>query len=719
MELSLTKDQAYQIASDSLNRKYDEVRKGVLGANPELVSFDVVRSGDDVTVLFGVRRGPDRFDVRLLGNKHDYYRLSMGVRLDETLAGLAAADPNTEAAGIALQGDNLRIRLHYTGPLATAPAEPAPAPAPAPEPPPAAAPTPPAPPSERARRAAAPPRPAPLPPGAEDEVAVPGAETRVPAPVSPGAVVVRASPSASPSGAPPNAQPQSEEGEAAFREAKAQDTLQAWTRFLERHPDSGRAAEARERAAALREEAAYRTALQRNDAEGYRAFLEHFPASLRHEEVQARLRAVEEERRRTAAEMQARQAADRRRREAYSEARKLDTAESYRIFLTVFPDAPEAAEARKQLAAIQADDKDFEAARGSLEGLEAYLKARPRGRHAPEARRLAEEARTRTAQADWESARAAGTAEAFEGFLARWPQAPQAAQARSALEGVRRAQAALPARPDSGGGSPGIAVLAAPRVAHPPTVDGRGDDPAWGQAEAVDIPVTDGSAINTLQLRAVHDGAHLYLLAQWGDPTRDTLYRPWRWDAAGRTYHQSAELDDALAVAWYRAPPADPCMLQGDEHEADTWMWRAHWSEISGLADDGRLRVSRGRIPQSNPYATRGGSGQVWVKQEADEGAPGWFFFIPVEFQGDVVASYRPQEPRGSRSDVRARAGWTAAGDGGIWTLELARALHTGRNDDVAFAVGQPLFAAFAVYDKSDKGKHLSSGLVRFELRGR
>jgi hypothetical protein len=262
-------------------------------------------------------------------------------------------------------------------------------------------------------------------------------------------------------------------------------------------------------------------------------------------------------------------------------------------------------------------------------------------------------------------------------------------------------------------------VLAAPRVAQPPAVDGRGDDPAWRQAEAIDFPVTDGTAINTLRLRAVHDGARLYLLAQWSDPSQDTLYRPWRWDTAQRTYHQSAELDDALAVAWYRTPPSDPCMLQGDEHDADTWLWRAHWSEISGHADDGRLRVSRGRIPQSNPYATRGGSGQVWVKQEPDEGAPGWFFFIPVEFQGNLVASYRPQEPRGSRSDVRARGSWTAKGDGGGWTVELSRALDTGRGDDVAFAVGQPLFAAFAVYDKSDKGKHLSSGLIHFELRGR
>lgn len=718
MELSLTKDQAYQIASDSLNRKYEEIRKGILAANPELVSFDLVRSGDEITVLFGVRRGPDRFDVRLLGNKHDYYRLSMGVRLEETLTGLAAADPNTEAAGIALQGDTLRVQLRYTGPLATAPPELAPAaPAPIPDPP-AAAPAPtPASSTERPRRAAAPPRPAPPPPGAESEVAVPGAEARAEAPPSPGAVVVRESSAVSAGGAPSVAGPRSEEGEAAFREAQKQDTLQGWTRFLERHPESPRAAEARDRAAALREEAAYRTALQRNDAEGYQAFLDHFPSSSRLQEIQARLRAVEEERRRAAAESQARQAADKRRRDAYSEARKLDTAESYRIFLTVFPDGPEAAEARKQLAAIEADDKDFQAARGSLEGVEAYLKARPKGRHAPEARRLADEARARALGAEWESARSAGTPEALEGFLARWPQAPQAGEARTALEGLRRAQAPTP-RPESGR-SPGVPVLAAPQVAQPPAVDGRADDPAWRHAEAIDLPVTDGTAINTVRLRAVHDGARLYLLAQWSDPSQDTLYRPWRWDTAQRTYQQSADLDDALAVSWYRTPPSDPCMLQGDEHDADTWLWRAHWSEVSGHADDGRLRVSRGRIPQSNPYATRAGSGQVWVKQEPDEGAPAWFFFIPVEFQGNVVASYRPQEPRGSRSDVRARGIWTAKGDGGTWSVELSRALDTGRSDDVSFAVGQPLFAAFAVYDKSDKGKHLSSGLMRLELRGR
>lgn len=104
-------------------------------------------------------------------------------------------------------------------------------------------------------------------------------------------------------------------------------------------------------------------------------------------EVRSRQWAVEEERRRSATETQAREVAEKRRRDAYSEARELDTAEAYRVFLSVYPNAPETPEARKHLDAIQADDQAFAQARASLQGLEGYLSTRPKGRHAAEARR--------------------------------------------------------------------------------------------------------------------------------------------------------------------------------------------------------------------------------------------------------------------------------------------------------------------------------------------
>jgi len=678
----------------------------VLAANPQLVSFDLLRSGDDVTLTLSLRRGSDRVDFRLLGTKHDYYRVSMGVRLEETVALLAQADPNLEAGGAEIRGETLVLRFQYSGPVVGVPA------AASLSPPLPAAAAPPAPLAPRGGAPGASPAAAPEPPpGAESEVAVPpsGAPLEGPARVTETAAPRVPTPSAS------SALPESGADEA-YRSALRQDTLPAWSRFLERHPNAPEADEARRRAAVLREDAAYRTALERNDTAGYRAFLEHFPDSGRRPEMEARLRVVDEERRRADAERRAAGATARRREEAYSEARKLDTAEAYRIFLTVYPDAPEAPEARKRLQRTAADDDAFEEARGSSQGLEAYLAERPKGRHAKEARRLLQDRLAAQSEREFREALDTGTKAGWQRYLTRWSDGERAREAREALESLEARRPETGEAPSARGRGPS---LVAPRVRTPPTVDGSGGDRAWREAEALEVPLTGGPGPKTLRVRAVHDGKSLYLLAEWADPSRDTLYRPWVWDAARETYYQNEQLDDALAVALYRSAPTDSCMLQGDDVDADSWLWRAFWSEISGLADDGMLRVSQTRVPQSNPYPVSGGRGQVWVREDSDEGVSGWFFFIPVDFQGETVSSYTAQQATGSRADVQARGRWSEETGTGTWTVEFARALDTRRADDVALAEGRSQPVAFAVFDKRDKGRHASSALVQLELRGR
>lgn len=521
--MSLTKDALYTIASDSLDRKYNELRRSVLADNPELVSFDVRRSGDDVTAVFGLRRGGQRYDFRLFGNKHDYYRLAMGVRVEETFALLAKVDPNVEAAGAAREGDVFRLTLRAADPTRrpadTAEAEPD-AEAAASKPPAAAS---------EAQAAA-------TPPGTEGEVAVPGT---APSPAA-GAAPVSEAPLRAPE------------------------------------------------------------------------------ATLTQADVERRVR----------------EESDRRRAEAYAQARKLGTPEAYRMFVAVYPDAPEAAEAGRLLRAA-------EAAAPSPAGEPARPSRRP---------------------------------------------------------------------------SPILPVAA---VSRGPTVDGAGTDAAWKDAAAVEVPVTAGDRTLTARIRAVHDGARFYLLAEWPDGTQDAAYRPWSWNGEKKTYVQTARLDDGFAVALYRGSPSASCKLNGEEQEADIWLWRAFWSAASGHADDASLRVSRQRLPQSNSYPTAAGGGNLWVRQEPDQGSPPWTFFIPVEFQGAEVPSYRKQPAQGSRGDVLAHGLWKAQGGGGTWVVEMSRALDTGHPDDVRLRPGTRQAAAFAVFDRSEKGGHAPSELIQLDIRGR
>jgi hypothetical protein len=307
-------------------------------------------------------------------------------------------------------------------------------------------------------------------------------------------------------------------------------------------------------------------------------------------------------------------------------------------------------------------------------------------------------------------------------FLTVYPDAPEAADARKRMNRAETRSSA----PSSEAGSrpppgrPPSPVLTVPPVRKGPTVDGNAADAAWKEAPAVAVALTGGGRSVEARVRAVHDGVRVYLLAEWPDGTEDALYRPWTWDDRKKTYVQTDRVDDGFAVALYRSSPDQACKLNGEEQEADTWLWRAFWSSVSGHADDGGLRVSRKRLPHANPYPTASGSGQVWIREEPDEGPPPWALVIPVEFQGAEVASYRKQAASGSRGDVLAAGRWTSGGSGGgTWVVEISRALDTGHADDVPLRAGTRQPAAFAVFDRSEKGRHVSSELIQLDIRGR
>ncbi|RMG86583.1 MAG: hypothetical protein D6708_14090, partial [Candidatus Dadabacteria bacterium] len=507
-----------------------------------------------------------------------------------------------------------------------------------------------------------------------------------------------------------------EQAAAAWEEARREDTLQAYVRFLELHPDAPQADQARARADELREDLAYRQALRRDTEDVYRAFLDHFPNSSHRAEIEARLQAMEAERERRRAQEEAQAAERQRRAKAYAEARKLDTAEAYRIFLAAYPDAPEAKEARRRLKALEADDEAYAEARGDERKLEGYLARFPEGRHRAEARDEIQTLKRRRLEADYREALAKGTEEALEAFLKAWPRSPYESEVRRRLAEMRKPPEPPPApkpAPAAGPQPAAAGTVKAVRVAALPEADGNPGDEAWGRVPEATVPLLGTE--KELRVRAAHDGRDIVVLVRWNDPTRDALYRPWVWDPSRNAYRQNEQADDGLAFAIYaNGEIADPCMLQGLDLQADMWIWRAFWSELTGYASDGRLQISRTRMPRSNPYPARDGSGQLWIREEPDVGAYPWSFFVPVEFQGAVVASYKPSRAAGSRADVRARAAWVD----GVWTVEFKRRLDTGNEDDVALKPGLVYSTAFAVYDRAEKDRHATTGVVRLELEG-
>ncbi len=740
LEARVSKEVLLLIAADATNQRASEIRQKVLDLNPGLAFFDSNVEGDRVTLTFALPKGGARGYLFLNGPRADFYRMALGEGASDVVAAAGRKDPIIRQASAERQGDAFLLRIEYLSEGEAVPAAPAPAAAaaaPPAQPAPAAAP----PPAPKAAAAPESDREAQMKKEYEAALAAGTAEAlnafmakwgggeKTRRDGSQMAVKLLASsddgrppPQPAPEPAPPPppappAGPDPAQVENEYRQAVGAGTVPALLAFLQKHPDAPQAGEANRQVARLREDAAYKLAVEQDSVQGYQSFLAIYPDTGRRADVDSRIRKAQErqlsqelDRRSQELERKAQQAEAERRARAFEEARKLDTLAAYQLFLATYPGSPEAPEATKRAKAIEADDDAYDKASSSEKGLEAYLADRSKGRHASEAReRLKQLAAAREAAAREAAAREASARQA-------------AAREASAREAAARQAAAAAAKPPPAPEPPAPAPprewrLAVRKARGPVAVDGKPDDGAWGGAGSVELPMEGAAGSGTLKVMALHDGAKIYLLAQWRDKSRDAAYRPWVWDQAGKAYQQAAHVDDALAVSLYRGDIGpSSCMLEGQDIEADVWLWRAFWAEISGLADDGLLRVSRNRIPQSNPYPVRNGEGQLWVRQEWDAGAPGWSLFIPVSYLSqEEVPSYRKNGPKGSRADVAAAGSWASSG-GGTWCVEFSRALDTGNPDDVALQKGKTQPVAFAVYDKADRAKHSSTPPLRLEI---
>jgi hypothetical protein len=71
-----------------------------------------------------------------------------------------------------------------------------------------------------------------------------------------------------------------------------------------------------------------------------------------------------------------------------------------------------------------------------------------------------------------------------------------------------------------------------------------------------------------------------------------------------------------------------------------------------------------------------------------------------LDYQGDMVRRFTTRTPQSSRADIKAKGVWAD----GRWTIEFARALDTGAQDDVIF---------------NDLHKQYGFGVSRYEIAGR
>ncbi|HPP56112.1 MAG TPA: ethylbenzene dehydrogenase-related protein [Anaerohalosphaeraceae bacterium] len=228
--------------------------------------------------------------------------------------------------------------------------------------------------------------------------------------------------------------------------------------------------------------------------------------------------------------------------------------------------------------------------------------------------------------------------------------------------------------------------------------DGTANEPVW--AGLPEITTLDFSSQRPIRLKAFHNGQSIFLLVVYPDSAASESHKSWFWDPTEQIYKPGNDQEDMLVLKWRLN--GENLSLSPEQlvpHKADIWFWKACRTNPLGYLDDKQQEVTL--EPQAESLALPSKQyGTLYLRRTGDEGQAAYtekFFF---DYQGNVLLRYYPQEPSGSRADIRGKGQWTE----GQWTLEIQRVLQTGHEDDVQFEVGQTYLFAATVYEMAGTG---------------
>ncbi len=248
-----------------------------------------------------------------------------------------------------------------------------------------------------------------------------------------------------------------------------------------------------------------------------------------------------------------------------------------------------------------------------------------------------------------------------------------------------------------------------------PSIDGMTDD-VWSKAKPLRVVVREalgGTTPKQVILRALYTDDSLYVLAIWPDATRSDMRDPYVWDPRKKAYQRPTRPDDQFALQFPIEGDFQVNMLATDSaFVADVWHWKAGRGNPTGWVDDKRHIIGQSPSVGGREYSL-GGRGTMHIARPTDDGNPPYATKPkPREYIGDTVDSYEPNEPGGSRADVRGKG----VHDGTGWTLEMARKLNTGHADDAVVYRNKDNPCAIAVLDDELYWHHSVSQLLVLRL---
>lgn len=278
--------------------------------------------------------------------------------------------------------------------------------------------------------------------------------------------------------------------------------------------------------------------------------------------------------------------------------------------------------------------------------------------------------------------------------------------------------------------------LAAVKTNRAITVDGERDE-AWGAATPFTVTVDEtpykpsngyaGISATEVELRALYDDSHLYLLVSWEDPTESLARFPWVKQADGSwrqqkskdsTGHDNTFYEDKLAILWNinergfakkgcdrSCHIAENGQIEGIEDSSagrhftnapgetlDAWHWKGVRSNPNSQMDDQFFNSDR--MPKSKSWGRHSdvksgggyydnrndaGTAPAWMPAEPSATPRYWLLesektaFVDAFEPGAILPGVVTRPFQGPRADVSAKGVWRE----GRWTLEIRRRLVT------------------------------------------
>ena len=230
----------------------------------------------------------------------------------------------------------------------------------------------------------------------------------------------------------------------------------------------------------------------------------------------------------------------------------------------------------------------------------------------------------------------------------------------------------------------GIAVaeleIPSTKVDNGPVLDGAGLDAVWAKVRPISI--TDSASGAKVLLRSVYNDEQIFFLVQFPDTAENFLHKPWVWNAAEKKYESGPNSEDTFVFKWNMMDHVlDLSNFSDDDYRADVWYWKANRTNPAGYSDDKSQLLGSQPIKKSTELTSKSGK-KRHLGRYSDAGKSAYKDLKTLtEYKGDLVNRYPASTPEGSRADVHAKGSWK----GGFRTIEYARALNTGHDDDLQF----------------------------------